>query len=208
MASDPSTFHILNVADTCSLWNVLSSRRMYQAAREAAVSFCCTAFVIYECLHKQRRTIIQEDVELQRRLKQEIDSKSIVAYSLDIADLQDIAILEGRQRLSKGELSSIAFASKTRQAFLTDDQKARRLAESYLTSRMTQTTPHLFGWLMFTARLSDTDKEHVIAEHENLKRPLKPHFEKMYLEALRCRCMTRYIPNQEQNPGSADGKET
>jgi hypothetical protein len=142
-------------------------------------------------LHKERKSASPEDEELKSRLQRERDNKNIIAYSLDVADLQDVAVLESRRRLSKGELSSIAFANKTRQAFLTDDQKARKLSEVVLSSRMTQTTPHLFGWLIFTYKLTDTDKDSVIAEHLRLNRPLKKHFEEMYLEALRCRLMAQ-----------------
>lgn len=205
MAIDPSKFHTLNVADTCAIWNVLSSQLMYRAAREVPVSFCCTSFVIYECLHKHRKTVTPEDDELKSRLKRESDNKSIEAYSLDVADLQDVAVLESRRRLGKGELSSIVFANKTRQAFLTDDRKARKLAESVLASQMTQTTPHLFGWLLFTCKLTDADKDHVIAEHEQLKRPLRPHFEAMYLEALRCRCMAQHASSSgDSNTASTE----
>ncbi len=191
MAIDPSQFHLFNVADTCSLWNILSSQRLYRAAGRARCSFCCTVFVLYECLHKKRKRISPEDEELKSRLQSEYDSQKIIACSLDVADLQDVEILENRRRLSKGELSSIAFAKKTQQAFLTDDQKARRLAESVLASRMTQTTPHLFGWLFFTHTLADSDKDAIIREHERLKRPLGKYFEEMYLEALRCRLLAQ-----------------
>lgn len=187
MAIDPSQFHTLNVADTCSIWNVLSSLRLYAAACEANCSFCCTEFVIYECLYKRRSNDVPEEQELMRRLRRENEQKRIVAYSLDIADLQAVAVLENRRRLSKGELSSIAFAQKTGQAFLTDDKKARKLSESVLPQRMTQTTPHLFGWLIFTSRLTDSDKDLVIGQHEDHGRPLRKFFEEMYFEALRCR---------------------
>jgi hypothetical protein len=197
MGIDPSQFHPLNVADTCALWNLLSSRRMYSAARDANCSFCCTTFVAYECLHKRRASEVSEEDVLKTRLKREIESARIVSYSLDVADLQDVTVLESRRKLSKGELSSIAFANKTRQAFLTDDQKARKLAESFLTSKMTQTTPHLFGWLIFTWRLSDADKDHVIEEHEQFIRPLRPYFEEMYLEALRCRSLAQMASGNE-----------
>ena len=187
MAIDPSQFHLLNVADTCSIWNILSSKRLYRAAASAKCSFCCTVFVLYECLHKKRKRISPEDEELKSRLQRERDSQKIIACSLDVADLQDVELLENRRRLSKGELSSIAFAKKTQQAFLTDDQKARKLAETVLANRMTQTTPHLFGWLFFTCMLSDGDKDPIIQEHVRLNRPLEKYFEEMYLEALRCR---------------------
>jgi predicted nucleic acid-binding protein len=114
---------------------------------------------------------------------------NIRVCSLDAADLQDVAILEKRRRLGKGELSSIAFAKKTRQAFMTDDRKAQRLGEAVLANQMTQSTPHLFGWLIFTGKLTDIDKDRVINEHQSLNRPLRKHFEDIYLEALRCRLM-------------------
>ncbi|MBI2752327.1 MAG: hypothetical protein HYX46_02260 [Betaproteobacteria bacterium] len=55
MAIDPSTFHLVNVADTCSVWNVLSSARLHAAAKEARCEFCITSFVRYECLTKSRK---------------------------------------------------------------------------------------------------------------------------------------------------------
>src|SRR5690606_37031569 len=121
---------------TCSIWNVLSSVRLYAAAQEAKCSFCCTQFVIYECLFKQRSNDVPEERELMKRLRRETDQRKIVSYNIDIADLQTVEVLENRRRLSKGELSSIAFAQKTGQAFLTDDQKARKLAETVLPKRM------------------------------------------------------------------------
>jgi hypothetical protein len=108
---------------------------------------------------------------------------------LSIADLQEVQILDNRMRLGKGELSAIAAARTTGLHFMTDDQKARRLGSDSLGSDRVQTTPHLFGWLFFSGYLVDSDKDQIIAEHESLSRPLKPYFEDMYKEALRCRLM-------------------
>lgn len=55
MAIDPSKFHLINVADTCAVWNVLSSSRLHAAAKEARCEFCITSFVRYECLSKLRK---------------------------------------------------------------------------------------------------------------------------------------------------------
>ena len=104
----------------------------------------------------------------------------------DISDLQAIKLLESRKRLGKGELSSIAFAMKIGQAVITDDMKARKLAEDSGHVHI-QTTPHLFSWLIFKGRLSDFDKGAVIAQHRAMDRPLAPHFEKAYEMALQCR---------------------
>ena len=122
---------------------------------------------------------------LQGRLKEEQLKGDFKAYTLTVEDLQDISILESRKRLSKGELSSIVFAKKIGQAFLTDDQKARKLAEGLL-DKSVQTTPHLLGWLFFCGRLSDGDKKTIIDQHVGLAGELSPYFEAVYGESLRC----------------------
>ena len=187
MAIDPSKFHLINVADTCSVWNVLSSTTMYAAAKEARCDFCITGFVRYECLSKPRRkTPTAAEAELMRRLAQEQGRGGFVAHSCDIDDLQAIKLLESRKRLGKGELSSIAFAMKIGQAVITDDMKARKLAEEARHSYI-QTTPHLFSWLIFSGRLGDSDKATVLAQHRDMDRPLAPHLESAYELALKCR---------------------
>jgi predicted nucleic acid-binding protein len=199
MAVDPSKFCLLNVADTCAIWNLLSSQLLYGVARAAGCAFCCTSFVHYECLWKRRKNRDTRDEELQQRLKRKLQLKEIQPYSIDIADLQDVMVLESRKRVSKGELSSIAFAKKTRQAFMTDDQGARKLAENSLDMGMVQTTPHLFGWLLFTGKLVDSDKNAIVEQHNEVGRPLQPHFEEMYRTALSFRLMASVSP-QASNP--------
>lgn len=189
MAVDPSNFHLWNAVDTCAVWNILSSTTMYQAARGASVGFCCTTFVQYECLHKPRRKEADAQLELQRRLQLAQASNDFAVYELDLDDLQQVALLELRRRLGKGELSSIAFAIKTRQAFLTDDQMARKLAHEVMGHQHVQTTPHLFGWLFYCNLLMDSDKDTIINQHEGVGGQLKRYLEDMYVEALRCRLM-------------------
>ncbi len=186
MAIDPSKFHLINVADTCSVWNVLSSARLHAAAKEARCEFCITSFVRYECLTKPRKSLTHAEAELIRRLVQEQARGGFAAHSCDIGDLQVVKILESRKRLGKGELSSIAFAMKIGQAVLTDDIKARKLAENS-GHALTQTTPHLFSWLIFKGRLVDSDKPTVITQHQAMERPLAPHFETAYEMALQCK---------------------
>jgi hypothetical protein len=186
MAIDPSKFHLVNVADTCSVWNVLSSTRLHAAAKEAKCEFCITSFVRYECLNKPRKSLSAAETELMRRLTQEQTRGGFAAHSCDIGDLQSIKLLESRKSLGKGELSTIAFAMKIGQAVITDDRKARRLAEDS-GHALAQTTPHLFSWLIFKGHIGDSDKFTVIAQHRSMERPLAPHFEKAYELALQCR---------------------
>jgi hypothetical protein len=126
------------------------------------------------------------DTALQHRFREEILRGKIGVHSLEIADLQEVQILENRKRLSKGELSSIAFAMRTNQAFLTDDQKARKLGRSAMLPGTVQTTPHLLGWLFFTRVLNDGQVEVVISEHNKNLRPLEPHFRAAHAEAIHC----------------------
>ena len=81
----------------------------------------------------------------------------------------------------------MVFAKKTGQAFITDDQAARKLAVGYLEDDRIQTTPHLFGWLIFSGFLGDSDRDAVIEEHTRLGRPLGKYFDVMYFRALELR---------------------
>lgn len=187
MSIDPSKFHLINVADTCSVWNLLSSLRLYAAAMEASCDFCITQFVQYECLVKPRRKPLSHAAQaLISRLKTEQARGQFGAHACGIEDLQSIELLERRKRLGKGELSAIAFAMRIGQAVITDDQKARRLAVD-AGHALVQTTPHLFAWLMFLGRLGDSDKQLVIEQHEAMEQVLRPHFETAYVMALMCR---------------------
>ena len=196
MAINPSQFQKLNVTDTCAIWNILSSRLLYTTARNVNCSFCCTKFVQYECLHKPRKINTSEDIELQNRLTQAMQDGQFKSYDLALEDLQEVKILQQRKNLGKGELSSIAFAKRTNQAFLTDDRGARRLAEESMLRHFVQTTPHLLGWLFFINHLSDSDLKPIIKEHKQYNRPLERHFTEMYARALDYRSKL-YINNVE-----------
>lgn len=187
---DPSKFETLNVADTCSVWNVLASRVLHGAAKSARVSLCLTEFVRYECLHKPGQHW-PERLELQKRLQREMRSRTIVSCSIEVEDLQEVTVLEARRRLSKGELSSIVLAKKTRQAFMTDDRKAAKLAFTVISTEKVQSTPHLLAWLYFTGLLLDSDKGLIVAQLAELNRNLDPHLENAYTEALRCKLMAQ-----------------
>lgn len=181
---DPSKFHKLNVVDSCAIWNIISAQLLRATAYSAKCSFCFTGFVYYECLYKPRKRSKPEDIQLQELLRQEIKSGMFGYYHLDIEDLQEIDVLQKRKNLGKGELSSIAFAKKTYQAFLTDDRGARNLAEEVLTHDMVQTTAHLLGWLFFESFLSDSDLNQIINEHKKYNGKLEKYFIVMYERAL------------------------
>jgi hypothetical protein len=185
MGIDPSLFQTTNVADTCGVWNVLSSSRLSRAAFIAKCHFVITAFVNYECLYKPRRNDTPSDVELKSRLVKAQREGRFRPYACQLEDLQAVALLQNRKRLGKGELSTIAFAMKYEQAVFTDDQKARKLAAAE--HQVVQTTPHLFSWLIFTRFLVDADKDVVINEHKTVDRPLAEHLEAAYQLALHFR---------------------
>lgn len=192
----PAHFHQYNIADSCSIWNILSSNVLYSSALSATPRcyFACTDYVRYECLIRQR----QDETEAEKKLREKLirerqKGEQFKSFSLTIEDLQDVEILRNRKKLGMGELSSIVFAKKTQQAFMTDDKKARNLAETYLDAKMVQTTPHLFGWLMYSNVIADSDKDKIIQEHSAFRTTnwgnLSKFFETMYQMALEHRLM-------------------
>jgi hypothetical protein len=187
MPLDLSQFAQSSVTDSCAVWNILSSSILNGAAREAGRTFCCTAFVEYECLKKPRQNPTSEEKELIKRLNSERGANRFQTYQLTIDDLLDFEVLERRKRLGKGELSTIVFAKRTALAIVTDDQKARRLAGAELSASSVQTTPQLLGWLIFTQRLGDGDVDRVVDEHQRMKRPLSKFFREAYELALQYR---------------------
>ena len=58
---------------------------------------------------------------------------------------------------------------------------------------MVQTTPHLFGWLLYSNILNDSDKTTVIKEHSKFRTTnwgnLTIFFEKMYMKAMEYKLM-------------------
>ncbi len=101
-------------------------------------------------MYNPRKNPTPEALELQNIFIKATEDGKVKKYNLELEDLQEVAILEKRKRLGKGELASIVFAKKTNQAFLTDDQGARKLASEVMNTRLVQTTPHLLGWLFFS----------------------------------------------------------
>jgi hypothetical protein len=192
-----SQFEKLNVADTCSLWNILASPILSSNAEMAGVQLCSTTFVLYECLNKPGQ-VRPERAELQKRLKRKLDSGSIRCHPIDIEDLQDFEVLKNRKKLSTGELSVVVFARKTRQAVLTDDIGAQKLARRELGADLVQSTPHLFAWLYFNSRVNDSDKDQIVSDLLSLGRSLQPHLDEFHTEAQRCRA----IANQSNPSGS------
>jgi hypothetical protein len=69
MQINVSTFHRLNVIDSCAVWNVLSSDLLFASALGARCSFCCTSYVEYECLHKLRSADSSADTALQEKFR-------------------------------------------------------------------------------------------------------------------------------------------
>lgn len=184
-----TTFNILNVIDTCSIDNLLSSNTLYLASVRSNCIFCYTKFVEYEMFFKERKGSTSASEYLKNRLKEETRLKRFECFELSIDDLQDIEIMEKRKKLGIGELSSIAFARKINQSFMTDDQGARKLASEIIGSSRVQTTPHLLGWLFYKRVLIDSDIKVIIKEHEENNRTLRRFLEEAYTESQRIRMM-------------------
>jgi hypothetical protein len=181
-------FEKLNVADACSLWNILASRLLASTADSVGVRLCSTTYVRYELLHKPSLPR-PERKELQERLLARINAGGMQWHPIDIEDLQEFEILRNRKRVNPGELSAIIFARKTRQAVLTDDIGAQKLARMELGVQLVQSTPHLFAWLYFNSHVNDSDKDQIVADLQSLCRNLQPHLNNYHAEAQRCRAI-------------------
>jgi len=122
-------------------------------------------------------------------LNGKIASGNMQWHPIDIEDLQEFEVLLNRKRVSPGELSVIIFARKTRQAVLTDDIGAQKLARQELGAQLVQSTPHLFAWLYFNSHMSDSDKDQIAADLKSFGRSLQPHLDEYHTEAQRCRAL-------------------
>jgi hypothetical protein len=179
----------VNIADSCAVSNLLSSLLLISRLDSNGFFFSITKYVEYECLYKGRSESSNEGREIQKRLVRYQKNNKFTSYGISIADLQEESIIKHSRHLGIGELSSIAFSKKINQAFLTDDQKARRIAKDILGTEMVQTTPHIVGWLFYETILTDGDLDTVIAEHVNSSRPLEKYFRSVYQEACRIKSM-------------------
>ncbi|KJR98751.1 MAG: hypothetical protein VR65_19800 [Desulfobulbaceae bacterium BRH_c16a] len=190
MTLDPTSFSPASVVDTCSVWNVLSSRKLYHAAFSTGLSFCITPMVLYECLHKPRSTETPQQKKLKNRLLKALDQQKFPVQKCELEDLVAV-IQQAPSKLGSGELSCIAAAYRIRSiAFMTDEKKARKFATNQLGLPI-ETTPKLYAWLHFYRHLADGDHGDVIREHENFESrcPLTKFFTQAYEEAQRCRLM-------------------
>jgi hypothetical protein len=186
MAINPAQFHLVNVADTCSVWNILSSATLHAAAKKAGCSFCITDVVRYELLVKPRSNPNPIDNELLKRLGVEQALGGFPSHSCSMEDLSVVSSLEQRKKLGKGELSSIAFAMRIRQAVITDDVRAAKLARTS-GHDLTQTTPHLLAWLDFNGALTSAEKQDVLTQHIALNGTLGEHLSRAMEMASQCK---------------------
>jgi hypothetical protein len=88
-------------------------------------------------------------------------------------------------------LSSIAFAKKISQAFLTDDLAARKFAAAALGADRVQTTPQLFGHLVYKRLILESEVSEVITNHKRVGRPLEPYLREASNEAFRLQLMIK-----------------
>ena len=191
MVLNPVNFSKASVIDTCSVWNILSSRKLYQSTLSANLHFCITGVVLYECLYKPRSNSSVENVEMMERLKSDIQSGG---FPVEPCSLDDLAVVSNLEisGLGSGELSCMAVAYRVRNiAIMTDDQQARKVASNNLKLTV-ETTPYLYAWLYYRQYLSDSDHSKIITEHETYRtRPLTTFLQQAYEEAMRFRLMDR-----------------
>lgn len=177
------------VTDTCSVWNLLSARKLYYATFAAKLTFCITPMVLYECVQKKRKVVTDQMRELIARLERARKSGKFPMQECGLDDLLAVTRV-APAGLSSGELSCIAVVYRiTTMAVMTDERQARHFAREGLRLNV-ETTPRLYGWLHFHKHLLDGDHAEIVAEHEKYeRRPLTKFFNEAYESALQYRLM-------------------
>ncbi|WP_242206493.1 MULTISPECIES: hypothetical protein [unclassified Pseudomonas] len=198
MAFDPRNFSKLVAVDTCSIWNILSAKKLSLAAFSSGVHFIITPMVNYECLYKTRKQPTKEQDQLKERLNLALSKNQISIQHCDLRDLITIA-LKAPKKLSSGELSCIAMSyNLSTIAVMTDEKLARKFSEDTLALRV-ETTPKLYGWLHYNLKLNDTDHTDIVKEHESFeRRPLTRYFNEAYETALQYRITPLHFTNPQQ----------
>lgn len=195
---DVRAFAPVSAIDTCSIWNLLSSKRLLAAARARQRWFLVADYVRYEALVQPRTRPTNGELALQADFRSKLEQQNGFDLApMSVSDLQAVANLPEVRRLGRGEIAAMALARKMRVGFVSDDQGARKAAPS-VGAEPAQTIPHLFGWLLYDGQLSDGDVPVVIAEHEaNIaenRGRLSTFLTATYHEACRCRLL-RSVPS-------------
>lgn len=93
MAIDPTKFSKMAVSDTCAVWNMLSSRKLFQAAKSANIHFCITPMVLFECVLKPRTITTPEKQELITRFQKAQNDGYFPIQECELDDLAELARL-------------------------------------------------------------------------------------------------------------------
>jgi hypothetical protein len=165
------TFPTISTIDACAVWNILCSHTLTIAAKCRNRHFILAEYVRYECLVKPRKKPTNIDMELQAKLQNELASnRHFSSYALKVEDLRDVVSTIGSvRRFHQGELAALALARKLQHSLVTDDHVARGVAENLLGTSCVRTTPHLVGWLVYEAQLTDGDIPTIIADNKTFR---------------------------------------
>ncbi len=191
---DVSVFAPTSAIDTCSVWNLLSSKMLLGAALRRGRGFAVAAYVRYEALEKPRKkAVTTAELAMQGEFRRRLaEGRSFTEVPMSIADLQAVASLPEVRKLGRGEVAALALARRLRAAVLTEDQGARKAAPNVGVGSA-QTTPQLLGWLLYEGELNDGDVAVVISEHEasieENRGRLTAYFRAIHVEAYRCRLL-------------------
>jgi predicted nucleic acid-binding protein len=202
---DLTVFEPVSAIDTCSIWNLHSSPRLLMAALEQKRWFVVAGYVRYEALEKPRKRPTMTELRMQAKFREHLAAKRGFSEApVTVEDLEYVAASQDARRLGHGEIAALALARHLRCALLTDDQGARKVAPRVGVAPA-QTTPQLFGWLVYERSLTDGDAQTVISQHEaeieaNRGR-LTAYLRAMYEEACRRRLLRDWHGSEQSQTG-------
>jgi hypothetical protein len=171
--------------DTCSVWNVLSfGITTTQAVVDSSKIFILPEFVRYECLYKPRSPEVTKNQATAKTLLLNYIrlGRLFFPISMTVDDLRSVAKIRGIRNLGLGEISTIVVSQKIQCGFVTDDGPARALARRIIPNLEIRTSSHLIGWLVYAQRLTETEAQIAIQQHDKM---MGKSSNRVYLEACR-----------------------
>lgn len=193
MSEELIIFNKDNVIDTCSIWNLLYSTKLYGISLEYFNSIVITDYVRYEALLKVWNGMKKKafESELKKRLAKELKNNNIIVYNISVEELQDPQVLKDRKKFGKGEISCIVFAKNKNISFITDDQGARKYSKTILGNNRVRTIPHLVGFLFFISLISDSDISEIIIDHKRFKSDIVEYIKTCYETSMKLKINSR-----------------
>lgn len=162
-----SKFHFCHAIDSCSIENILASRKLLSKAKEHGCNFAITDRIYKECLHSNENCILNLLLGENPLLKKiDITTDDIEAFD---NHLDSLGI--NHRSLHSGEFSLLALSYKIdKLGFFSDDEPAYNLAKKIFDISKVCSTDHFCGYLFYNDFIFDWEIDQIFNEFINRQR--------------------------------------